>query len=926
MRIRTKEIQRSLKLKRQVGFVLIGVLLLLLLVSAIAVTVAYTVNSERHISGSDEEGNLSYYAAEAGMEKMTADLATLFNKTMIPTPADIANLGGNGNQPVLPGIDYSQEYVLQWAKDKGGNYIKVNQPIKSGPYAGLQAQIIPINLFVTATRDTLSSAQTRMTRQVEVGLIPVFQFGVFSEKDLSFFPGPPMEFNGRVHTNGNLFITANSSNDHLVFHDKVTAAQDVIVTQLANTFGTGKANGKCYSSLTPGCTPPQPTYEGPVYIATTPGTGCPIAPVLPPNKPKADATTISTSCTEVTTGSLQANLVTKETKLWKAFSTGTANSMILNADTGATTLTLPFVQNGVSPIEIIRQPAPLEDASSALGQSRLFNEAQIRVLLTDTEADMPVGDPTQDVWLDNTAPTGAAAVGGVGVVYTKGVTVTNSAGTATGATYFANGTTTGGDPDWTFTPVKTNSPTTWPLIGGWLRVEARKSDGSFRNVTQEWMTMGFARGAVAPDSEHGKFNPVHPDAILIFQKIRQNLGHALQGSDVGGSGAQYNWYPTNIYDAREGISSWNAPNSKFSPSGDNCPIAGAMNVVELDVRNLQRWLMKQLPEDPVTHKVMPSVTDTNLNPITTGTGDQVENTSQNGYILYFSDRRGMLPDTSPKGDKKKHGDWGYPQQAQDINENGSIEKYGANNIADGFFHTPAPDGDPTLLISCQKKAQKYPVSGARHALKVMDGSSGNLPGIFDISKPTPVYVQGGFTVASEQPVYLIGNYNSLDGDGFPNAWTAVHVPSAVIADAVTLLSQGWTDDNDFNNPLNQTNRPSTESRFRVAIAAGKNVTFNIPGGAAVDYGTDGGVHNFLRYLEDWNNSTFSHYRGSMVSFYYSHYGTGAFKSDGKAQVYTPPARDYSFDDDFKDLTKMPPGTPHLLNITNLAYHQDFTPK
>ena len=68
MSFRTKKIRQRSRRQRQVGFVLIGALLFLLLVSAIALTVAYTVNSERKITTSDEEGNLSYYGAEAPVE------------------------------------------------------------------------------------------------------------------------------------------------------------------------------------------------------------------------------------------------------------------------------------------------------------------------------------------------------------------------------------------------------------------------------------------------------------------------------------------------------------------------------------------------------------------------------------------------------------------------------------------------------------------------------------------------------------------------------------------------------------------------------------------------------------------------------------------------------------------------------------------
>jgi hypothetical protein len=302
----------------------------------------------------------------------------------------------------------------------------------------------------------------------------------------------------------------------------------------------------------------------------------------------------------------------------------------------------------------------------------------------------------------------------------------------------------------------------------------------------------------------------------------------------------------------------------------------------------------------------------------------------------------MLPDPDPNATETgKRGDWGYPQQGLDIKEDGNIETYGANNIGssktgtstpavvNGFFADTLHNGTPTITISCQQQGQEYSVSAARHALKVIDGTSGNLPAASLTLDATGKVIShsGGFTIASEQPVYVLGNYNANDADGFTN-WSSDHVPSAIIADAVTLLSRGWTDENDFLNPLNLGGRPATESRFRMAMAAGRNVTWQNPGGtlpdgtAKADWGTDGGVHNFLRYLENWGG-VISHYKGSMVSFYYAHYGTGVYKG---GEVYSPPGRDYSFDTDFTSMKNMPPGTPHLLNITNLNFHQDFTPR
>jgi hypothetical protein len=147
----------------------------------------------------------------------------------------------------------------------------------------------------------------------------------------------------------------------------------------------------------------------------------------------------------------------------------------------------------------------------------------------------------------------------------------------------------------------------------------------------------------------------------------------------------------------------------------------------------------------------------------------------------------------------------------------------------------------------------------------------------------------------------------------------------VIADTVTLLSNNWTDLESFSSPTDDRNRPATTTYFRVAIASGKNINFPIPtwgGNPTVprDFGTDGGVHNFLRYLENWGGDT-SNYMGSMVSLYYSQYATGIFKCC--RTVYEPPDRNYAFDIDFQDVTKIPPGTPKFRDVVDVGFQQVF---
>jgi len=216
---------------REKGFALIGVLLFLVLLSAMAITLSYTVRTEKRIGGSDQEGNLAYYDAEAGMEKMTADLGALYEKTKSPQAQTIKDLGND--QPVLPAVSY--KYIFNVQANADGSPVSHVQTISAGDFAGLSAQIIPINLDVTATR--VSGAQAHMTRDVEVAQIPVFQFGVFSDSDLSYFAGPDFDFGGRVHTNGDLYL-AEGNGSTLTFHDKLTAHGEIIRQTLVNGLTT----------------------------------------------------------------------------------------------------------------------------------------------------------------------------------------------------------------------------------------------------------------------------------------------------------------------------------------------------------------------------------------------------------------------------------------------------------------------------------------------------------------------------------------------------------------------------------------------------------------------------------------------------------------------------------------------------------------
>lgn len=244
------------------------------------------------------------------------------------------------------------------------------------------------------------------------------------------------------------------------------------------------------------------------------------------------------------------------------------------------------------------------------------------------------------------------------------------------------------------------------------------------------------------------------------------------------------------------------------------------------------------------------------------------------------------------------------------------------------YSTAGGGGDgiwPMQVVNPANAARENPPLFFRRAVKVVNGN--NLTAI----GTCPGGNNCGLTIATENPVYVQGDYNANSGG---NGFSDPYVASSISADAVTLLSNNWNDVNSFATPYCgdasqcTSYRVATTAYYHVAVLAGVSGTFLLPGSGTTgpttpqDFGTNGGVHNFLRYIEDWGAATLN-YKGSIVQLFYSRQAQSSFKCC--KTVYSPPGRGYNFDTDFLDPTKLPPRTPMFRDVNTTGWTRLMLP-
>ncbi|MBU1985397.1 pilus assembly PilX N-terminal domain-containing protein [bacterium] len=173
-------------------------------------------------------------------------------------------------------------------------------------------------------------------------------------------------------------------------------------------------------------------------------------------------------------------------------------------------------------------------------------------------------------------------------------------------------------------------------------------------------------------------------------------------------------------------------------------------------------------------------------------------------------------------------------------------------------------------------------------------SSGDYPAIRIMNAQT--LPNGGLTIASNLPLYVKGNYNTVSKKG-----------SALLCDAITLLSPNW-DDAKSNWSLGS--RVPTAMSINACVMTG-----HVPTDSGSTY--SGGLENLFRFLENWSGVTVT-YRGSIIDLWNSRQATASWNY---GSFYTAPNRNWAFDTGLLSPANWPPGTPRVHTVQRGAWRQ-----
>ncbi len=1035
-----------------------AIVIALFILGLITVFVALALSksaAEAAATGNETAEARTFYAAQGSLETMTRNFNKIFEIKLNPTTTDLNNVR-NGTVAGLGNYTFFQE--LDRIDQGTASQVKT---LTGGPFSGLIAIQDNWRLRTTATNNNGTTVnpigtQVQLTRNILNNRIPIFQFGVFYNDDLELFRPPRFSFGGRVHSNGNFFISPGS--EGVYFDSRVTAA-DQIITQTWRNWDTGDAANNqtfiknasgTFVQLLPTMGSVLNTSEGAANNIFQFPPAVPVPAQTPnPDLPPSRINPNFASQSSVFDGNLQAQVPELKLPLNVGSNTDLIEMVKRGKEVASATGGDLFNNGGtVGPVTATTQD------NSILRAERFANKTGIRISLADSQSKLPgcaSGTGTSAV----TARCGVRLDGRIDGSGPDPVVAPTPSATPDRVRGYQPKPMKrlAADTNFTTNPYRAtrlNGERFWTGGGRevWIKVETVRTDAATQSIittdiTEDFLSMGlteqapqiadsdgtirfritdtrYDNGSVLPTSltattpQVPASNGTDSRAVIKLQRFvipgpqipttsttpftsyvsvnsnssfkpgfnlvqrysaaTQTLVAGCKDPSSSGTGTSCgtvmdgdaglerqmalpadsinteSWahlklarvntatadkaivpFPIKMFDMREGYYYDERSSSYYATFNSQLPRNGVMSLVDLDVANLRRFLRGDF------NGLFPI--DTAYAVANGGTGlTNAAIPQENGWVLYVSDRRG---DADFDGEYDMEDIYGNSLSSGGPN-NGTMqlgEDVNGNSILDAkYMSSSSLTGCVGIVPDCE--APKYadtwfPDFSAvtdhkyyRRGVRLINGTT--IPGIYDAVTASNTR---GFTVASENGVYVLGNYNATGASSPPaqgntpfNLYspfnTATHIPASIVADGVTVLSNNWNDGQSFSSPVispyDQSTRLATATQIRFAMISGDTIASRAasPSQGGISPRLNGGVHNFKRFLERWTNQRLD-YSGSLVNLFNSRNNNGSFKCCN--EVYNPPIRNWVFDGTFLDPTRLPPGTPFFQYVQTTGF-------
>ena len=213
------------------GFILVTTLFMMAVM--LSLVGAYFITNRVEIASTLATSNSAngFYTAEAGLNLRAEGIRNVFVGYNVPdgtSPTEPnACEGGNVGTDNFLCQDYemgnhdARTYVVE----EPGNPQTV--PIPPGErYENLNSQ----QYWYTIKSKALNSreeTEALLELRFKSVLVPMFQFLAFYDKDLEILPGPAATMNGRIHTNGDLYLNTDNASPGLRIDGQITTAGDL---------------------------------------------------------------------------------------------------------------------------------------------------------------------------------------------------------------------------------------------------------------------------------------------------------------------------------------------------------------------------------------------------------------------------------------------------------------------------------------------------------------------------------------------------------------------------------------------------------------------------------------------------------------------------------------------------------------------------